>query len=229
VEVGASLLADGQAAEAVEPRLRARSRACRRIDEPAVATALLAAFDPLAGDARNEPMRPAFRATRLGVVDPTGVRLVGAVGRTEPCPVAVWHRGSAPSAGCRAIGRPSASGRWFDKLTRRCVPLASVTRRRFGPGLPRSVRSGRRQAPFGRDGVTVQARPTPVDRTGRVSALPRTGCRGAHISAPARRAGRRQHVMPLPQPDCRSDAGRCRRRAASRGRAGLGPITPPDA
>jgi hypothetical protein len=206
------------------------SRACRRIDEPAVATVLLAAFDPPAGDARTEPTRPALRATRLGVMDPTGVQLVGAVGCTEPCPVAEWHRGSAPSAGCRAIGRPSASGRWFDRLTRRSVPLASVTRRRFGSGLPRSVRSGPAADPLS-GGTASLSR-----RARRQSIAPaacrrshRTGCRGAHISAPARRAGRRQHVMPLPQPGCRSDAGRCRRRAASRGRAGLGPITPPDA
>ena len=75
VEVGSALVADGQAAEAVEPSVGL-------LHDPAVATELLAVLDALAGNARDDPARPAPLSSCLGIVSLVGVQLVGALARS---------------------------------------------------------------------------------------------------------------------------------------------------
>jgi hypothetical protein len=72
VDVGASLVANGQAAETVEPSVGV-------LHDPAMASEPLAALDAFAGDARHDPARPALLAAYFGIVGLVGVQLGGSV------------------------------------------------------------------------------------------------------------------------------------------------------
>ncbi len=80
VDVGASLVADGQAAEAVEPGVGT-------LDHPAVATELFAALDTTTSDARHDPAGSAFVPTGSGIVGLVGVQLVRAASRSAAAAV----------------------------------------------------------------------------------------------------------------------------------------------
>ena len=90
VDVGAALVAYGQASETVEPGMGA-------LDYPTVTPKLLAAVDPAPSDARDDPTGAALLATGTGVVGLVGMKLVG---------TAAWS--TAPAA---AHGRDRIEGR----------------------------------------------------------------------------------------------------------------------
>ena len=96
VDAGAAFVADGQAAEAVEPSVGA-------LDDPAVAPKLFAAFDALSGDARHDPARPALLPPRLGIVGLVGVQLVGASARSATPARAQWRDGIEGRGHLRAV------------------------------------------------------------------------------------------------------------------------------
>lgn len=130
VDVGASLVTDGQAPEAVEPGVGS-------LDDPAVPPELLAAVDPAPSDAGYDPPGAALLATGAGVVGLVGMKLVG---------TAAWATAPAVSH-----GRDRIEGRGHHyafvavgpvKVKPRGVPRASTTRWRLVPGLPRSVGFG---------------------------------------------------------------------------------------
>jgi hypothetical protein len=70
VGVGAALIADGQMAEAGDPRQRA-------LDHPTVAAQALTALDPPARDTRPDSAAPVFPAATVVVVGLVGVHLPG--------------------------------------------------------------------------------------------------------------------------------------------------------
>jgi hypothetical protein len=82
VDVDASLVADWQAAEAVEPSVCA-------LHHPPVPAQPLAALDAAACDARHNPTRSTLMSARSGVVGFVGVQFVRAVSR--PAPPTVSH------------------------------------------------------------------------------------------------------------------------------------------
>lgn len=81
VDVGASLVADRQAPEAIEPSVRA-------LHHPSVPAQSLAALDAAACDARYNPTCPALVSARSSVVGFVGVQFVRAVSRPAPPTVA---------------------------------------------------------------------------------------------------------------------------------------------
>ena len=84
VDVGALLVADGQAAEAVEPRVGT-------LDDPAVTAEPLAALDAASRDAGHDPPGPALLPPGLGVVGFVSVQLAGSATRS-PAPSAAQGR-----------------------------------------------------------------------------------------------------------------------------------------
>jgi hypothetical protein len=130
VDVGASLVADRQAAEAVEPSVCA-------LHHPPVPAQPLAAVDAAARDARHNPTRSTLMSARSGVVGFVGVQLSG---RRRGRPLRPLRKagmasrvGAIITLSCRlAPLRQTPSG----------VPRASVTGWRFVPALPRSVGFG---------------------------------------------------------------------------------------
>jgi hypothetical protein len=86
VDVGASLVADRQAAEAVEPSVCA-------LHHPPVPAQPLAAVDAAARDARHNPTRSTLMSARSGVVGFVGVQLVGSPSRPSPSAVAQGRDG----------------------------------------------------------------------------------------------------------------------------------------
>ena len=105
------------------------------LNDPAVAAELFAALDPFAGDARDDPTRPALLATRLGLVGLVGVQLVGASAR--------------PTASARAQRRDGIEGR---SHLRAVVPVGAC-----------QPQAERRAAGVG-DEVALRARLAPIRR-----------------------------------------------------------------
>lgn len=225
------------------------SRACRRIDEPAVATALLAALRSPCGrcaERTHAPGAPGDAPRRHGPYRRAACRS-GRPHRTVPGGGMASRVGAIRRLSCHRAPvslRPMVRQAHQEE---RPAGLSDEAALRIRPAPVRQVRAGGRP-PFGRDGVTVQARPTPVDRTGRVSALPQNRVpRRPHIGAwpsrgtpPARHAaaaarlsiGRRPVSAPCriarpcrPGPDHAAGCVIARPRCAERSRPSL--RTPP--
>jgi hypothetical protein len=132
VDVGASLVADGQAPEAVEPGVGA-------FGHPSVAAELFAALDTASGDARHDPARPAFVPTLSGIVSFVGVQLVRAASRSSSSTTPQrrdgiksrrHHDAVVPVGPTQAEAERGAS-RVGDEMTA-LAPLAAVRRVRAG-------------------------------------------------------------------------------------------------
>jgi hypothetical protein len=84
VDVGTSVVADGQAPEAVEPGVG-------MLDYPSARTRFVAALDTFSRDARHDPARPAFVPPGSGIIGLVGVQLVRAASQS-PAPAALQER-----------------------------------------------------------------------------------------------------------------------------------------
>ena len=84
MDVGAPLVADGQAADAVEPSQRA-------FDDPAVPAEPFAAVEASPGNAGRDPALPAFAPAAVMVIGLVGVKLVGALARAATAVAHAWH------------------------------------------------------------------------------------------------------------------------------------------
>ncbi len=84
MDVGAPLIADGEAAKAVEP--------CQcPLDDPAVPAQLFGAVHAPPGNAGRDPALPAFASAAVMVVGLVGVKLVRALARTSTTVAHAWH------------------------------------------------------------------------------------------------------------------------------------------
>ena len=100
MEVGASFVANGEATEAGEPSQGA-------LDDPAVASQVLAALDAPPGDPRRDAARPALAPTAAMIVALVGVQLVRPAPRATATPCAhTRHRveGGGQHAAVVAVG-----------------------------------------------------------------------------------------------------------------------------
>ena len=160
MDVGAALVADGQAAEAVEPGERA-------LDHPAVATERCAGVDALAGDADPDVAPAQRRAAARDVVALVGVQLGRAL---APPPVGLLDRRDGIEQ--RPRRRPSRGG-W---------PRSGARRAGCRPGRPQhgascpvcrdpSGSARRSSPPFWPGCWPVQRGPAPVDAVGLAQAV----------------------------------------------------------
>ena len=84
MDVGAPLIADGEAAKTVEP--------CQRsLDNPSVSAQPFAAVYASPGNAGHDPALPAFAPAAVMVVGLVGVELVRALARTSTTVAHAWH------------------------------------------------------------------------------------------------------------------------------------------
>ena len=81
VDVGAPLVADGQAAGAIEPGMAA-------LDHPAMPSEPVASLDAAPGNPRPDPARPAFLPPHSRIIGLVGMQLVGSPARASPPPAA---------------------------------------------------------------------------------------------------------------------------------------------
>ena len=190
VDVGATLIADGQTAEAGEPRQRT-------LDDPAVAAQALTAFDAPARDTRLDSASPAFPAATAVIVGFVGVQLAG--------PVAWASRATRAHRRDRVerrdeLGAVVSVGPGQDNTERRAAGIDDEVALRARLAPVGRVRAGRRPPFFaGRLALSSAARlqsscPAPSSRSSKAR------CRLAHTPALCQSRSRRQHDMPEPQP-----------------------------
>ncbi len=199
MDVGAMLVADGEASEAGEPGERA-------LDHPAVAAEAIGAFDAPARDARGDGPLAALGAAAAVVVGLVRVELAGPTAGPAQAAAHARHdvqhgreQLAVVAVGPARASKPSG------------VPRASTTRWRLrSPGGPGRWGSGRSwcpatSAPFCRDRGAVDRRPVPVERVGRGQPL------AQHPVQLAQHAGGMPVAQPPPaQPAPDPDPGSCR-------------------
>ena len=190
MDIGPSLIADGQPAVPVEPGQGA-------LHHPAMAAQPLAGVDAFAGDAHPDVALGKRPATARDVVGLVGMQLVRAL--------------AAPAVGLldrrdgieqlleddRVVAVGRRSGAWPAGGRRgrsQCGVSCPVCRDPWGWDRPR-------RPPFGRDAGAVQRGPAPVDLAGFAEAIEqeRDGAR-SQTPASCQSRSRRQQVIPEPQP-----------------------------
>jgi hypothetical protein len=189
VDVGATLVADGQAAELVEPGQGP-------LDHPAMASQLLARLDPLAGDPAADATASQSLATATGVVSLIGVKFVGPLARCTPGP---------PDAG-DAIDQFLEDGAVVD------IGRRDPQRQRDALPLDRDVPLGARFATISRIRAglwpPLLAGTVAASTAARSQSIPlrapsssrMTRCNACQTPAWCQSRKRRQQVTPLPQP-----------------------------
>lgn len=135
VDIGASLIADCQSAEAVEPGKRA-------FDDPAVPAQSFAAVPCPPSNARHDRADAAFGSAAVAVVSLVGVKLVGALARAATTMAHAWH---GIQSGCQhlavmAVGRaqahPERGAPAIDHKMALRARFAPIRRVRAGLGTP---------------------------------------------------------------------------------------------
>ena len=135
VDVGAPLVADGEAAKTVEP--------CQRsLDNPSVSAQPFAAVYASPGNAGHDPALPAFAPAAVMVVGLVGVELVRALARTSTTVAHAWH---GIQSGCqhhavvpvgRAQAHPERGALAVDHKMALRARFSAIRRVRAGLGTP---------------------------------------------------------------------------------------------
>ncbi len=189
VEVVAALVADGEAAEVVQPGEGA-------FDDPAVAAEAGGALDALAGDADLDAAPVEVAAAVRVVVALVGVQLGGPLATVPVRLPDAWdrldQRGEDGVVG--AVGARDAAGE------REALALDDEVVLGAGFGAVGRVRAGRLAPPLAR---TLALSTLARDQSMRPAAPSRsssTRCSAAQTPAACQSRKRRQQVTPLPQP-----------------------------
>ena len=224
VDVGAPLIADGEAAELGKPSEGA-------LDDPAMAPELLAGFDTASGDPRRDGAGAALDPAAAMVISPgsspgqalVGMELVRPTTRATPTARAHARHRVERGSQHHAVVAVGPAQRQAERRAPRVQMIDWSTRWRLVPGLPRSVGFGPvASPPFGWQAGAVERRPAPVQGTGIVQLLqqramevrPGPGLVPIPQAAPtglAATAQRRRHVLPRhARAQHQEDARQCR-------------------
>lgn len=189
MDIGAALVADGQAAKAMEPGDRA-------FDDPAAHAEPTAVRRPTLGEDRDDASGPEAIAVRLGVVAPIALQRIGPSAGPATTPAdgreGVDHGvevGDVVDVGGRYLRDERDAARIRDEVV--FGPLLAAigwVRSSFFP--PRTART----EPLS---MTVQRWSS---RPRRRSSASSVSCRRCQTPARCQRTSRRQHVLPEPQP-----------------------------
>ena len=190
MDVGAALVADGEAAEAREPGQRA-------FDHPAVAAQTVRAIHAAARDARRDRAGAAFGPASAVVVGFVGVELARAASRTAPTPTDTGH--DVEHRGEQLAVVPVRAAQL--EAERRAAGVDDEVALRARPPAVRGVRADlgrrRRVPPFaGNDALSIDAR-LQSSASASASRSSSTRCRAPSTPAACQSRSRRQHVMPV--------------------------------
>ncbi len=190
MDVGSPFIANFQAPEAAQPGQRA-------FHHPAIVAQALAGLDAFAGDAWGDAMRSASPATRGVIIPLVRMQLLGALARASASASNRRNRiqGGFEHLAIVHVGRRDHHGQ------RETIALDHQMALRARFAAIRRVGS----AGFAPPGAGTLAESSEArDQSNRPASLSRWSkvwCKRSHTPAPCQSRNRRQHVIPLPQPN----------------------------